>query len=118
MKKIENSEYYQITGTIEADFGQTITNPIIKIDTDAKGATKTGVLNCDYNIYISEEKYNEGKFFFKAEIGGERVSIIQYLVSNVPTFGFNSYKEEQRKIIADTFGLDISNVALVEEVSE
>jgi len=113
---IKNKEHYQINGTIEADFGQTITNPIIKIATSTEGATITGLLNCEYNIYISSATYEAGKYFFKAEKDGARLINFTYPVASVPTFGFNSYKEEQRKIIADTFGFALENVILVEEI--
>ncbi len=115
---IKNKEHYQITGTIEADFGQTVTNPIIKIDVNPAGATTTGLLNCEYNVYISATTYTDGKYFFKAEKDGARLVNFTYPVANVPTFGFGDYKEEQRKIIADTFGFDIANVVLVEEPTE
>ena len=48
----------------------------------------------------------------------KRLVNFTYPVANVPTWGIMSDKEEQIKIIADTFGLDLANVVLVEEVSE
>ena len=38
-----------------------------------------------------------------------------YPISNVPDWGYLNYKENQRKIIADTFGLELQNVELVQE---
>jgi len=38
-----------------------------------------------------------------------------YPIADVPSWGYQTYKDDQKKIIADTFGLDISNVELVNE---
>ena len=38
-----------------------------------------------------------------------------YPIADVPNWGYQTYKDDQKKIIADTFGLDISNVELVNE---
>lgn len=113
---IKNNEHYQITGTIEADFGQTITDPIIKIGVSSAGVEADGLLKCEYNVYISAAAYTEGKYFFKAEKDGSRLINFTYPVENVPTWGITTYKEKQRKIIAETFGIAIENVTLVEEV--
>lgn len=40
---IKNKEHYQITGDINADFGQTITNPIIKIAVSSAGVEADGL---------------------------------------------------------------------------
>ncbi len=112
---IKNKEYYQITGDIVADFGTTVTNPIIKVAVSSAGVESTGLLNCEYNIYASAETYTNGKYFFKAEKEDARLINFTYPVADVPNWGIQSYKEDQRKIIADTFGLDVANVALVEE---
>lgn len=115
---IKNKEHYQITGTIEADFGQTVTNPIVKIAVSSAGVESDGLLKCEYNVYISATTYTDGKYFFKAEKDGSRLVNFTYPVADVPTWGITTYKEEQRKIIADTFGFDIANVVLVEEPTE
>ena len=115
---INNKEHYQINGDLIADFGTTITNPIIKIDVSSAGVTTTGLLNCEYNIYTSAENYEAGKYFFKAEKDGERLINFSYPISKVPGWSWLAYKEEQRKIIADTFGFDLQNVVLVEETTE
>ena len=112
---IKNKEYYQITGDIVADFGVTVTNPIVKIAVSSAGVESTGLLNCEYNIYSSAEAYTSGKYFFKAEKENARLINFTYPVADVPNWGIQSYKEDQRKIIADTFGLDVANIALVEE---
>tara|TARA_R100000951_G_C2652234_1_gene184720 strand:+ start:422 stop:784 length:363 start_codon:yes stop_codon:yes gene_type:complete len=117
-KMIKNKEYYQITGDLIADFGTTITNPIIKIDVSSAGVTTTGLLNCEYNVYASAENYESGKYFFKAEKDGERLINFSYPIVDVPGWSWLAYKEEQRKIIADTFGFDLENVVLVEEPTE
>ena len=113
---IKNKEHYQITGDINADFGQIVTNPIIKIAVSSVGVESDGLLKCEYNIYISAQTYTDGNHFFKAEKDGSRLINFTYPVANVPTWGITTYKEDQRKIIADTFGLDLANVVLVEEV--
>jgi hypothetical protein len=125
---IKNKEHYQITGDINADYGVTVTNPIIKIAVSSEGVSSDGLLKCEYNIYISTAFYEAGKYFFKAEhqvnegteeepvMVWKRLVNFTYPVADVPTWGIMSYKEEQRKIIADTFGLDLANVVLVEEV--
>jgi hypothetical protein len=112
---IKNKEHYQITGDITADFGTDVTNPIVKIAVSSAGVESTGLLQCEYNVYASEESYTNGKYFFKAEKDGSRLVNFSYPVADIPTWSFASYKEDQRKIIADTFGLDVANVALVEE---
>jgi hypothetical protein len=112
---IKNKIHYQITGDLIADFGTTITNPIIKIDVSDKGIINDGLLKCEYNVYISAAAYNEGKYFFKAEKDGQRLKNFTFAVNDVPGWSYDSYKEQQRKIIASTFGWPIENVVLVEE---
>ena len=112
---IKNNEYYQINGILIADFGEEIINPIIKISVISTGVTKTGLLNCEYNVYFSAENYKNGNFFFQAEKEGKRLINFTYPIESIPNWGFQTYKEDQRKIIADTFGLDIANVELVNE---
>lgn len=125
---IKNNEHYQITGTIVADFGETITNPVIKIATSVVGVESDGLLKCEYNVYFSAQNYTDGKYFFKAghEVNEgteeepnmiwKRIVNFTYPVADVPTWSIGTYKEDQRKIIADTFGLSIENVTLVEEI--
>ncbi len=115
---IKNKEYYQITGDLIADFGTILTDPIIKINVDSTGVVSTGLLNCEYNVYVSAEKYEEGKYFFKAEKEDARLINFTYPIADVPNWGFQTYKEDQRKIIADTFGYELANVVLVEETEE
>lgn len=113
---IKNDIHYQITGDINTDFGSIVTNPIIKIAVSDKGVINDGLLKCEYNIYLSQSDYNNGKYFFKAELNGERAKNFTYPIANLLTWSIGTYKEDQRTIIADTFGLDINNVVLVEEV--
>jgi hypothetical protein len=115
---IKNLIHYQINGDLNADFGTTITNPIIKIAVSDQGVINDGLLKCEYNVYISADTYNAGKYFFKAEKDGERLKNFNYPIENVPNWGIQTYKEDQRKIIADTFGFDLVNVVLVEETTE
>jgi len=102
---IKNKEYYKITGDINADFGVTVTNPIIKIF----------VILCEYNIYYSEDLYLDGSYFFKARKDGKRLLNFTYPISGVSDWGYPTYKQDQRKIRADTFGFDLENVELVQE---
>ena len=112
-----NSIYYKVTGTLTSDFGETITNPVIKIDVNSTGAESDGLLKCEFKVYFSEQSYLEGKYFFKAWGSEENQRIVNftYPVIEVPTWGFMTYKELQRKIIADQFGWTVENVVLVEE---
>tara|TARA_Y100000592_G_C5275172_1_gene223718 strand:+ start:139 stop:483 length:345 start_codon:yes stop_codon:yes gene_type:complete len=112
---IKNKEYYKITGDITTDFGVTVTNPIMKIFVTAHGVEETGLLQCEYNIYYSEDNYLNGFYFFKASKDGKRLINFSYPVSGVPDWGYPTYKQDQRKIIADTFGFDLENVELVQE---
>jgi len=112
---IKNKEYYKITGNITADFGVTVTNPVIKIVVSAQGVEDSGLLQCEYNVYYSEDSYLNGRHYFKASKDDKRLMNFTYPVADVPTWGIMTYKEDQRKIIADTFGIDISNVTLVQE---
>ena len=112
---IKNKEYYKITGEINADFGVTVSNPIIKIFVTAQGVETSGLLQAEYNIYYSEDNYLNGAYFFKASKGGKRMINFTYPIADVPNWGYQTYKDDQKKIIADTFGLVISNVELVNE---
>lgn len=121
---IKNDIHYAITGTFKSDFGIDVTNPIIKIKTDTSMITETNPFcSCEYNVYPSVEIYNESKVKggvynpFKLVIGGERIVNISYdLVANMPDFSLVNYKEKQKQIIADSFGIDLADVTLVEEV--
>lgn len=112
---IKNKLHYQITGDFKADFGTTVSNPIIKIAVSDKGVIADGLLKCEYNVYVSADAYNSGKYFFKGEKEDKRLINFTYPIADVPNWGIQSYKEDQRKIIADTFGYDLANVVLVEE---
>jgi hypothetical protein len=113
-----NSIYYKVSGTLTSDFGETITNPVLKIDVNSNGAESDGFLKCEYKVYFSEENYLAGKYFFKAWDSEENQRIVNftYPVVDVPTWGFMTWKELQRKIIADTFGWAEADVVLVEQV--
>lgn len=115
---IKNKIHYQITGSLTADYGVTVSNPIIKISVSDRGVISDGLLKCEYNVYISEETYTSGKYFFKAEKEDERLINFTYPIADVPNWGIQSYQEDQRKIIADTFGFELANVVLVIEPEE
>ena len=112
---IKNKEYYKITGDITADFGITVTDPIVKIFVTAKDVETTGLLQCEYNIYYSEDSYLNGDYYFKASKDDKRMINFTYPIADVPDWGYQNYKDNQRKIIADTFGLDLQDVQLVQE---
>ena len=115
---INNKEYYKINGDLIADFGSTITNPVVKISVSSVGVESSGMLTCEYNVYFSESNYLSGKYFFKAEKDGKRLMNFTFPVADVPTWGIMTYKEEQRKIIAQTFDLNVADVVLVEQSEE
>ena len=112
-----NSIYYKVSGTLTSDFGEVITDPVLKINVNSNGAESDGLLKCEFKVYFSEESYLQGKYFFKAWDSEEdrRIVNFTYPVIDVPTWGFITYKELQRKIIADQFGWSEENVVLVEE---
>ena len=121
---IKNDIHYTVQGTFKSDFGIDVTNPIVKIKTDTSMITETQPnCSCEYNVYPSVEIYNESKVKggvyspFKLVFNGERLNNITYdLVANMPDFSLVNYKEKQKQIIADSFGVDLADVALVEEV--
>ena len=115
---ITNKIHYQITGDFKADFGTTISNPIIKINVDSSGVISTGLLQCEYNVYVSASAYESGYYFFKGEKDDSRLINFSYPIADVPNWGIQNYEQDQRKIIADTFGYDITNVVLVQEPTE
>jgi len=112
-----NSIYYKVSGTLTSDFGEVITDPVLKINVNSSGAESDGLLKCEFKVYFSEESYLQGKYFFKAWDSEEDKRIVNftYPVIDVPTWGFITYKELQRKIIADQFGWSEEDVVLVEE---
>ena len=112
---IKNKIHYQITGDFNTDFGTIITNPIIKIDVSSTGVISSGLLECEYNVYISADTYQNGFYFFKGHYNGARLINFTYPIADVPNWGIQTYEQDQRKIIADTFGYEVEKVVLVEE---
>jgi len=48
---INNNYYYKVTGTINADTGIVITNPVIKFGlTGIESSQETGIYSCEYNL--------------------------------------------------------------------
>ena len=77
---MENSIYYKITGSLTSDFGETITNPVIKV---AQVATDSqlladGLLRFEYKVYSSEDNLLAGYFFFKAWDSEENKRIVNF----------------------------------------
>ena len=51
-----NSIYYKVSGTLTSDFGEPITNPVVKINVNATGAESDGLLKCEYKMIQSRPK--------------------------------------------------------------
>jgi len=117
---MENSIYYKITGNLTSDFGDEITNPVLtvaQVATDNQLLTD-GLLRFEYKVYSSESNLLSGKYFFKAWGVEEDKRLVNftYPIVDVISWSILTYKDLQRKIIADTFGIDESNVLLVERI--
>jgi hypothetical protein len=116
---MENSIYYKITGSLTSDFGDTITNPVIKINQVASDnqLLADGLLRFEYKFYSSEDNLLAGYFFFKAWDSEEDKRIVNftYPITDVISWSILTYKDLQRKIIADTFGWAEDDVILVEQ---
>jgi len=116
---MENSIYYKITGSLTSDFGDEITNPVLTVSQVATDnqLLSDGLLRFEYKIYSSESNLLSGKHFFKAWDNTEdkRLVNFSYPILEVITWSILTYKGLQSKIIADTFGLNESNVLLVEK---
>ena len=115
-----NSIYYKVSGTLTSDFGETITNPVIKVSQVASDTQllSDGLLRFEYKAFYSEDNLLDGYFFFKAWNIEENKRVINftYPIADVITWSILTYKELQRKIIADTFGWSEDYVVLVEQV--
>lgn len=116
---MENSIYYKITGSLTSDFGDEITNPVIKVaqvSTDNQLLTD-GLLRFEYKVYSSESNLLSGKHFFKAwdSVEDKRLVNFTYPIEDVISWSILTYKDLQRKIIADTFGWAEADVLLVEQ---
>jgi hypothetical protein len=116
---MENSIYYKITGSLTSDFGETITNPVVKVAQVGSNAQtlRDGMLRFEYKVYMSEAKMLEGKYFFKVwdTVEDKRIKNFTYPIMTVSSWSINSYKSLQAKMIAETFGFNESDVLLVEE---
>ena len=115
-----NSIYYKVTGTLTSDFGETITNPVIKVSQAGSDTQllSDGLLRFEYKAFYSEDNLLDGYFFFKAWNIEENKRMVNftYPISDVITWSILTYKELQRKIIADTFDWSESDVVLVDQV--
>ncbi len=115
---MENSIYYKITGVLKNDSGDDITNPVLKIGQVASDSSilADGLLRFEYKVYSSETNYLAGYYFCKAWDVAENKRIVNftYPITDVVTWSILTYKELQRKIIADTFGFLEENVELVD----
>ena len=115
---MENSIYYKVTGDLLSDFGDVITNPVIKVSQVGSNAQtlRDGMLRFEYKVYISEAKMLEGKYFFKVwdTVEDKRIKNFTYPIMNVVSWSISTYKDLQRKIIAETFGFDIADIELVD----
>tara|TARA_R110000782_G_scaffold77210_2_gene153391 strand:- start:63 stop:416 length:354 start_codon:yes stop_codon:yes gene_type:complete len=117
---MENSIYYKVTGDLLSDFGDVITNPVITVNQVASDnqLTADGLLRFEYKVYSSEVNLLGGKYFFKAwNIEDDKRMInFTYSIMDVISWSILTYKDLQRKIIADTFGWAEADVILVEQV--
>jgi len=107
---INNNYYYKVTGTINADTGIVITNPVIKFGlTGIESSQETGIYSCEYEVYNSETDYLNGFYFQKAwdTVEGKRIK-------NFTLSGLNA-AEKQEKILADQFGWSVDDIELVIE---
>ena len=115
---MENSIYYKVTGDLLSDFGETITNPVIKVSQVGSNAQtlRDGMLRFEYKVYISEAKMLEGKYFFKVwdTVEDKRIKNFTYPIMNVVSWSISTYKTLQAKIIAETFGFNIEDIELVD----
>jgi hypothetical protein len=116
---MENSIYYKITGSLTSDFGEAITNPVVKVSqvaTDNQLLTD-GLLRFEYKVYSSESNLLSGKYFFKAWDSEENKRLVNftYPITDVISWSILTYKDLQAKIIAETFGFNESDVLLIEE---
>jgi hypothetical protein len=117
---MENSIYYKITGTLKSDFGVDIINPVITVGQVATDQMllSDGNLRFEYLVYQSETNFLANYKGFKAwdnVNNNQRVNFV-YPITDVITWSILTYKELQRKIIADVFGFEESDVELVDIV--
>ena len=112
-----NSIYYKVTGDLTSDFGEVITNPVIKVSQVGSNAQtlRDGMLRFEYKVYISEAIMLEGKYFFKVwdTVEDKRIKNFTYPIMDVISWSITTYKILQIKIIADTFGFNIEDIELV-----
>tara|TARA_B110000285_G_scaffold60569_1_gene69534 strand:- start:359 stop:712 length:354 start_codon:yes stop_codon:yes gene_type:complete len=117
---MENSIYYKVTGDLLSDFGEVITNPVITVNQVASDnqLLVDGLLRFEYKVYSSEVNLLAGKYFFKAwdSEANKRIVNFTYPITDVISWSILTYKDLQRKIIADTFGWSNADVILVEQV--
>tara|TARA_R110000751_G_scaffold72695_2_gene147290 strand:+ start:1494 stop:1841 length:348 start_codon:yes stop_codon:yes gene_type:complete len=112
-----NSIYYKVTGDLTSDFGEVITNPVIKVSQVGSNAQtlRDGMLRFEYKVYLSESIMLEGKDFFKVwdTVEDKRIKNFTYPIMDVISWSITTYKILQIKIIADTFGFNIEDIELV-----
>ena len=71
----------------------------------------TGDITTDFGVTVT----NPIMKIFVTRKDGKRLLNFTYPISGVSDWGYPTYKQDQRKIIADTFGFDLENVELVQE---
>ena len=54
-----NSIYYKVSGTLTSDYGETITNPVIKVSQVGSDTQllSDGLLRFEYKAFYSEDNY-------------------------------------------------------------
>ena len=118
---IKNGYYYKIVGTITADNGEVITNPVIKMGIEGNSlatAVNTGIYNCEYEVFFSEANYLAGYYFCKAWDTVEGKRIKNFTAPYDAELSGANAAEKQRQMIADQFGWSVDDVVLVIEEAE
>ena len=111
---INNKYYYKVTGTINADTGIVITNPVLRFGLfGIETAKETGVYSCEYEVYNSESDYLNGFYFQKAWDTVENKRIKNFTAPYDADLSGANAEEKQRQMIADQFGWSVDDVILV-----
>jgi hypothetical protein len=113
---INNKYYYKVTGTINADTGIVITNPVIKFGlTGIESSQETGFYSCEYEVYNSETDYLNGFYFQKAWDTVEGKRIKNFTAPYDPELSGLNAAEKQEEILANQFGWSVDDIELVVE---
>ena len=113
---INNKYYYKVTGTINADTGIPIINPVIRFGlTGIETAKETGFYSCEYEVYNSETDYLNGFYFQKAWDTVEDKRIKNFTAPYDPELSGLNAAEKQEEILAKQFGWSVEDIELIIE---